>query len=384
MAEGLTLIIQNLVPTQVWATGTSDLLIAGTLRNAGSKPLPAGAAVVRFFTLSGLDYVSGDTSPRLPALAPGQSVTYTWRVRPTAPDARLSVALSLEEPNTPPQVRMIAIPHLLASPPEDTAPAGNAGNVRVAGLDALLQNDRMRLRLVGGNLAMLSCRTPGGWRTVGAIYPLVQCVSAEAGELPWCEGFQPSSVEAITEKDLVGVLIRGSIGTKWRASLKLVARNGSAGIEEYLWLTAQKSLQLWRVRFSPLHVGAGSFGSAASEALPCSVSGPNFVSACRWGEITCGIVTQGLPPIRGWQSITLDPAPGADYRTMGNEWSAPGEPAMIPRGGVIEMRAKLFALHPSLSVQDAMKVSLPAAALTAQHHQPAPAQTAAGAIRHRE
>lgn len=374
-----TLEIQGLAPAQVWVTGISDVGVAGTIRNTGSAPVPAGAAAVRFFALSGLDYVSGDTSPKLPALAPGQSVTFLWYVRPTSPDARLSVALSVQEPGRPPKVRVIAIPHLPDLPPLDTAAPAKICRARVNGRDAVLENDRVQLRIVGGNIAVLSCYTRGVWRQIAAVYPLLECVSAETGEAPWCETFQPDIAEAVSGKDAASILLRGSIGTKWRASLQISVRTGSAAIDEHAWLTARKTAQMWSLRFSPIRAGAGSFGMAASEALPCSVSGPNLVSACRWGEITCGIVTQGSAPFPGWRNNALDPIPGVDYRTMGVEWVASGQPATVSRGGSVELRSRLFALQPSFSVQDAMRISLPAVAFVSTNLRRTQARSGAAA-----
>jgi len=377
-AGGPNLEIESLVPTQVWATSTADLVIAGTLRNRGSEVLPPGAGRIRFFALSGLDYVSGDTSPKLPALSPGQSVTFVWRVRPVSSDARLAVALSLEQPNAPPTIRMIAIPHLQNPVTEDPVLVANACRARVNGLDATVENDRVRLRLLGGSLAVVSCRSGGGWRLVGAVFPLIRCVSAERGEVPWCETFQPETASTFTTKDTAGLLLRGSIGTKWRATLRFAVRKGSSAIDEHLWLAAQKTLEVQSICFSPFHAGAGSFGMAASEAIPCSASGSNMVAACRWGEITCGIVIQGNPPIQGWQSKPLDPVPGAEYRTMGNRWDAVNAPTMVPRAGLVEISARLFALQPSTTVQDAMKVSLPRLAVEPALHEHAAAVRSRG------
>src|SRR5437868_1085267 len=74
--------IEALAPAQGFAVGTDSITVIGVVKNSGTVPVPPDMFRGRFFALSGLDYVSGDTAPLIPALAPGGSVVYKWRLRP--------------------------------------------------------------------------------------------------------------------------------------------------------------------------------------------------------------------------------------------------------------------------------------------------------------
>src|SRR5262249_14317737 len=152
----------------------------------------------RLYCLSGLDYAEGDNAPKLPALEPNAVATLRWRALPTAPDAPLIAALSLEGADMPKVVRVAPIQHFSETPPAESASVSKLPVARAGRGLATLENGRVRARLAVTNanvpVLFLSTRTAGGWRQAGVALPLAEALSAEGGQRPWREVFKGDEV----------------------------------------------------------------------------------------------------------------------------------------------------------------------------------------------
>src|SRR5258708_26277189 len=73
--------IESFACTRAYAAGMSPITLVGTVRNRGAAQISANTLRLRMHVLAGLDYLSGDTAPWAPALAPGKIATFKWQVQ---------------------------------------------------------------------------------------------------------------------------------------------------------------------------------------------------------------------------------------------------------------------------------------------------------------
>jgi len=363
-AQTPELLIESFGPARAYAVGTDSLFLVGTVRNVGKTPLPANTVTARLYNLAGLEYTVGDTAPKLPALEPNASVTYRWKVQPTGPEAALVASLALEGPGLPPTARVVAIPHFADPPSGDNAIVVKQPTARTGRAETALENTKIRARFALTNantpVLFLSARTAGGWRQAGVVLPLAEVLSGEGGQRPWWEVFKADEFQPANRKEEAALTIIGRIGLRWRATFDFTLRANSSALDVRLRLSPLRPIKLSGLRLGPFLAGEGSFGAAVSETLPPEPSGPNVVTAVRWGEVTTGMLWPGAPPLPGWQSAPLPNVEGADYRVMGVEMLSSGPPTPLDPGALVEARARLFALTPSAAAADARRITLPA------------------------
>jgi hypothetical protein len=313
--------------------------------------------------LAGLDYLSGDTSPWAPALDPGGIATFKWQVQPTAEKGPLIASLSLESPGTIPMVRVLAIPRLPAQPRPESAMVSNIPTARTGEMELVLENSKIRARVVSteSNIPVLlfSIHTVGGWRQIGVSVPLAEVLSGEGGQRPWWEVFKSEGCRASQGKDEASLSLAGGFGVRWRATVTLRLRANSTVIDYGIQIAPTRQMKLSGVRFCTFLAGEGSFGAISTEALIARPSGPNTVSAVRWGEITVGRLEQTALQWQNWESAPASEIDGADYRLLGTEAYTTNNPAVYEAGAVVKLRARLFALTPSVTVYDALNIALP-------------------------
>jgi hypothetical protein len=365
IADTSEVVIESFTSVKPFAVGSEAVFVSGTVRNKGTAPVPANAAGLRIYSLAGLDYAEGDLAPKLPELMPDTTATFKWKLLPSRTDGPLVVSLALEQPGRPPAVKIIAIPHLVNSiPPESAAVNKTAVASASRGRShAVIENSHIRVRIVRAEanipILLVSSHSAGGWRQAGVCMPIAEVYSAEGGQRPWWEQFKIEDDDASITQESGTISLSGSFGLRWRATLDLTLRTESSVLDVRLRLAPNRPLRISGLRFCPLLAGAGSFGNSATEALGPVESGPNFVSAVRWGELTVGVLRSGVPLVNGWETDPISQAQDAEYKlfaveTRGKEGAAPVSP-----GALLEIRARLFCFAPSLTVRDAFRVAFP-------------------------
>ncbi len=360
---GFSLVLSSFAPTRAYAVGTGTVTLVGTVRNVGKAALPADTVLLRMFAVTGLDYLEGATTVRLPAMEPGASNTYRWKVQPTAPDVPLVAALVLERQGHVPQIRVLPIQHFAHNPaafgngtPQKPQPLAHASSS-----SGWLDNGKVRLRMVrtdsetaGG---FLWTRTPGGWRQAGLALPFAEVLSAEGGQDPWWEMLKAKRFTAAFSPKRAVLGVSGPVGVRWRASVSLALNAGSSVVDAELSLAPRRPMKLFGVRLARYHVGEGSFGADSSESIGPEPVGSGLMSAVRWGAVTTGMVWPGKPLFEGW-SQTLQPTPdGAESSVIGVEYRTGGAPVVLQEGATVKVRWRMFAFSPSGTVRDALKVS---------------------------
>jgi hypothetical protein len=355
--------IESLTSTQGFAVGIDAVTIVATVRNTDSRPVAAEAFKGRLFALSGFDYVSGDTGPSVPALAPGGSISFQWRLRPLSEDSPLVVSFAVDTPGSKPIVKVSAIPHLSAAPPPESASVLKDASARIGASESILENSRVRARVLtaesGAPIVLLSVKTKGGWRRVGSCVSLADIMSAEGGQLAWWEVFKADDILTAVGKGEASLILSGTVGVRWRGTVVLSLFAESGVIDVDLRIAPIRPIRLFGLRLAPFLVGDGSFGAVAGAVLAPSQSGPNLLYAVRWGELTVGAIHHSASPFPSMSTDLIPALAGVDYRIIGVECIAPSLPAYIEPGALINVRARIFALSPSTTVKDALKVSLP-------------------------
>ena len=362
-AEKPSLKIESFRSARAYVADMNAFTLAATVRNVGAAPLPADSARGKLISLAGLDLTAGDTLPRIPELAPGAAASFKWQVTPARPDGPLAASFTVSAPAQPVIVRALTVPRLEAPPSPESA---NAVKIPTASLDAgvtILENDRIRIRIVNDisrdPILLFSIRTPGGWRQAGASVPLVEVDSAEPGRRSWWEQLNVEEARVSQSPKDASIRLKGKIGLNWQADLDLKLRAGSGALDADVTLTALRSVRPMGIRVIPLLAGEGSFGSASTETLESAPGGPAVHRAVRWGEITVGTVRRTDSPLADWQAVDIPNVEGADYRLLAAEWIPKTAPNLLTQGAVIRLRARIFALSPSISVRDAYSVAPP-------------------------
>jgi hypothetical protein len=365
-AEGPRLVIESFAPTSAYTVGSDAVTLVGTIRNVGKSASPADTYIARVSALAGLDYTSGDTRPKVPALEPNAAATFRWRLAPSAADAPLVASLALEGGSGIPDFRVLPIQHFADPPPGESASVAKEATAR-GGQNATLENATIRVRVVtseaGVPSLILSTHAPTGWRRIGTTVPIAAVLSAEGGQRPWWELFRVESARASVTKGMATLTLTGGFGLRWRGTVALTLRTGSSVLDTRLLLAPLKPLKLASVRFMPLYAGDGSFGAEAAETL-APEPGVSPGAAIRWGSITIGTNWLDQPTAGSWKTVPLASPEGADYRLLGTEWQTDGPPLAMNPAGLAEWRARVFALNQSASVADARRIPLPARPLS--------------------
>lgn len=350
--------IDSFGATQPVVFGSDTITMVGTIRNVGNAASAQGAAFARMHCLTGLAYVEGDTIPLLPALAPGASVTYRWKVRPDDPDGPLVASLTVMPQGKPQVVQVIPIPHLNHRPSNAGAPT--PGAYAKGGHDALLQNNRIRIKVWrnGGTppILQLSVRSGGGWRQVGMVSPVAEVLSAEGGQHPWWELFRAERITASSSPTRSQLTLTGGFGLRWRATVVLSLAAGSGAVEARFSFSPIRKVKLHGIRICTLLSGDAARGAANADKLDPEPSDENVVTAFHWNGTTVGLLRPDAPPMREWTWHPIPDITGADYHISGAEARTPGGPVDMEIDGLVETRARVFALTPSTSVTDAKKM----------------------------
>ncbi|MCC6730349.1 MAG: hypothetical protein IT208_13510 [Chthonomonadales bacterium] len=368
--------IESFAPTRAFAVGTNSVGLVATVRNSGGAPLPAGVVMVRLDPVAGLDYLEGATRVRLPAMEPNATATLRWRLLPKAPDSALVAALGILQEGRQPLVRVLPIHHVTQPVRGERASTPKAPAARARRDEAVLENADVRVRVARTNgvvsMALLSARAVTGWRELGTSVPILEVLSAEPGQRPFWEVFRAETVDAAATKTEARLALTGTVGMRWRATLDLTVRLGSAAVDARVRLSPQRAMRVSGLRLLPFAAGDGSFGGSAAEALGPEPSGSVTVTAVRWGEFTTGLLWPSEPPLPGWLAVPLASPDGADYRRLGVEFTAGETPTSIDNGAMVTASVRWFALTGSASVRDSMRVGPPAVARRAR----TPARTA--------
>lgn len=355
--------IESFGPTKAFVVGSENITLVGTIRNIGAAPLPADQIQARMSCLAGLDYAEGDTLPKLPALAPGGTTTYRWRVQPTSSSGPLVASLAVEARGGLPEAEIAPLQRFPQPLPAESANAVSQPRAQAGDETGILENDKVRARIFVSDANVpalfLSAHTPTGWRKAGVSLPLAEVQSGESAQTPWWETFRADEIHAQNTRGEASLHLSGGFGLRWRATMIFTIRVGSSVVDARLLLSPLRPLKLAGVRFVPLYAGDSGFGALVSEELPFDIETKTRVSAVRSGNMTVGGVWPGAPPLADWTTVSRPDITGADYHLIAAEMRASGAPTELTPASLTDFRARLFALTPSLSVRDAFKVFLP-------------------------
>ncbi|MCS6777224.1 MAG: hypothetical protein NZ557_11850, partial [Chthonomonadaceae bacterium] len=298
------------------------------VRNIGQASLPANHLRLRCFAMSGLEYTAGDTQPVLPGLEPQQAVAYRWRLLPSDMQGIMAAAVLLER--TDPHVRRPAgdasamrvltgqaaitvIPRLTTVPGSRSVSVAPDGEPRAIGRgrDACIYNDRIQLRFLAGDsmqtpLLLLALRERAGWRTVAHALPLLEVLSGEEGQIPWWEAFRWRDALTTREKAVSRLLLKGTMGSRWRVEIHLELRAGTSAIDGHVHLMAARPVRLHCVRLPRLFrateiSGIKADGSATPVPLkPATVSAEVRASTVELPDLSYGLTWAATPPLPEW------------------------------------------------------------------------------------
>jgi len=361
---GYALELSSFAATRAYAVGTQTITLVGVVRNVGKAALPADTVTLRMYAVTGLDYLEGATAIRLPVMETGSSGTYRWKVQPTEADAPLVAALVLERNDCMPQILLLPIQHFPDAPaafgtpgPPKPVPAAQASSS-----SGWIENGKVRVRVVPTSsemaAAFLWCKAAGGWRQVGVGMPLIEVQSGEPAQDPWWEAFKINRCSAAVTPQQATLSIAGQIGVRWRATVNFTVNAASSAVDVRLTLAPRRVMQLYGIRTTHLRAGEGSFGAAATETLDPTPVGSGLSRAMRWGEITVGMIWPGRAPYEGWTSSLMTTPEGAEYRVLGAEYRG-AKPVEMHPGSSVTLHWRLYAIAPSKSVRDALRVALP-------------------------
>jgi hypothetical protein len=360
-ADGPKLVIESFAPTRGIAVGTEAVELVATVRNAGSSPSVGGVAFGRLYCLAGLDYLAGDTIPIIPVLAPGASATYRWTVRPTGPDNALVVSFSLLVPGNPPITRAITVPHLGTAVSTDASPPPPVPSARAGRSWGSLENTRVRLRILVGStrvpIGFLWVRSGAGWRRCGTISPLAEVLSGEGTQHPWWEFVRVEQIRVSNRQGSAALALSGWFGLRWRGTVLLSLNAGSGAVQAGLSLSPARPMRLAGIRLCRLLAGDGGLGAAASDAVTEAETGPNTVTAMRWGPVTVGALRPTQPEIVGLQTLPLPDVAGAGYHVVGWELRTQERPLNAEPEMRYAARLRLLALAPTASASDGRRIS---------------------------
>jgi hypothetical protein len=273
--------------------------------------------------------------------------------------------LTLEQADCLPQVRVLPIQHF-----ENTPSAFGVGSppkpvpwAAAAPASGWADNGKVRLRAVHTNseaaAAFLWSKTPGGWRQVAFAAPMLEVMSAEGAQEPWWEVFKAKRYSAVMDKTSATLTVSGQIGVRWRCSVAYTVRSGSSVVDCAATLSPRHRMSLSGVRLSRMHMGDGSFGATISDEIQPDPARPGGARAIRWGQITAGMTWPQELPLPGWRASALATPDGADHTLVAVEYKPTDVSATLEAGAILKLRWRVYALNPSSTVRDALKVVPP-------------------------
>lgn len=333
--------IETFAPSRAYAVGTDAVTLTATVRNNGTAD--AEPMQLELHALTGLEYLSGDTRPKSPALKPGERCTFSWRLKPSETTGPLVAALAVQNNFiSPASLRVLAIQHLERPPSEPGAGSSPLPSARRIGSGAVLENDRVRVRVFDTSsevvMATLSVRTAAGWKRMGTSGTLLDLLTSEPGQIGWWESMKVESIRANEFLDSAVLTVSGSVGVRWRATAELLVRKDSGAVDMRFQLSPRRPVRLEGVRCSVMLAGDGSFGAASSEILPPTLDAQVVRAGLRFGSVAVGAAWR--PPNRGsWRAEAVPNPIGAEYTTLGSELAAL-QPLEFSAGGTLEMRTR--------------------------------------------
>ncbi len=348
-----------------YVIGTDDTELIATIQNSGPQPLSPNTIIARLYNLTGLDYSHGDTGPDLPALAPNQTVTFHYWVQPNGARSPLVTSLNLIQNGAPIQTRVLVLQHLSAAPPALPTTVPPKPLVRISHRTAYLENNRIGAVIfhTSSDVAGLSlcANANGAWRLVGTSIPLGRVLSGGVGARSWWDDFNLKRIMPFHDNKTVGLVLNGMMGLRWTADLTLTLTAGSSVISVKLILSPLEDMALEKVELLPLLAGDRSYGSTVSELVPPQALSDGLLMACRWRDITSGIIwrlpvidssSQSIRP--SWQ-ISLIPSPvGTDFNRLAAIATTSEDPVVINRGDPVTVSTRLFALTNAKNARSAL------------------------------
>ncbi len=373
------------------AIGTQAVTLLCIVRNTGAVALPEKTLRLRCYTLSGLDYTTGETWPALPAIGAGQALAYRWVLAPSARTGTLIAAALLTEnrptesrtgspppnvkqaletfANFAPQVAIRVIPRretaLELDPPNATA---NVAPQSVAGTDsAWLGNERVGLRVVAGQrnrepILLLGGRNGGDWKPLAVSAALFSALSGEPGQTPWRQTFHWMDALASSTRSAATLTLRGALGTQWRGEVIFKTESGTAAIAGTLRLTARRRMRLYDLQTPQLLDcdAAKSFPGAANGTpvflpdAPAVLPEAAQVEAVHSGAFTFGIAQAKTFSYANWTAEKFPAQTLTDFPILGAAWRNPRGTLLLP-GETLEVPFRLFAFAPSETLRDALR-----------------------------
>lgn len=341
-------------PDTPYALGDAPVQFVGVVRNDGPAPLEADSVTVRLLALAGLEYTEGDTAPKLPALGPGETTTFRWKLQPVRADTALVAGMALVSPGAPPVVRIAAVQQLARAPafpdlPLSATPAAWANSAR-----AWVQNDRIRLRIALSNsgvpMMWLAAWTGAAWRTTGVSLPIAEVFSAEGSQQPWWEVFRAETMRAVVEPGSARIVIVGGAGIRWRATATITLKAGSSVAQIGLSLAPLREMRLFGIRLAALLANANSSAPLQERC------GGFQVAAVNSAGVTSGGIWPAEPDVGSWTTRPMEPVEGASYCNLGTEMRPADKPVTLAAGALMEFRARLFAISESQTAGDARRI----------------------------
>lgn len=371
------------------SAGQGDVHFTCVVRNDGALPLPEGAAHVRCFTISGLDYTSGDMRPALPEMRAGEAVAIHWRLAPTDTVTPLAAGVVLLPNN---------VEAASATQRADSQPATQQANVgpdyavavvpRVARLESLdmpatlhpgapwartaegigaVGNDRVRVEAVlsrtGSPILIESSRAvpTGPWIDTAVIFPVLLVRSAVPGARSWDKDFRCTGLHAEMPTEAGTLKLEGAVGDGWTALVTLTAQKDTCAIAGSVRVTARwsehvSSMELFGVSVPEHTPVPGEIGVPVEVNLkPPAFGADACVDATNVDGITTGFAWPGESPLPQWQwqRRELDGADGESHLAV--RWTPPGPSADVAAGATLSLNFRLFALVGSTDVHDALR-----------------------------
>ncbi len=346
--------ITSFGPATPLVVGEESIQFLGTVRNEGSARVEPNAVTVRLLALAGLDYTAGDTAPKLPELAPGESTTFRWKLQPARSDSALVASVALVNGSATPVVRISAVQQIARIPSFPETPPTPKPAAWANGSRAWVQNDRIRLRIAESNAGVpmmwLAAWTGKAWQTTGVSLPLAEVLSAEGSQQPWWEVFRAEQMTAVADAKSAALSIVGGIGIRWRATIVLTLKPGSSIAQVELRLAPLRDMRLSGARLAALQASAN--GNAPIEER----CGAYQLAAINRSGVTTGGLWPVEPVGEDWTLAPMPPVEGAEYRTLGTEASAPAKPLALTSGAMLQFQARLFAIAESATAADAKRI----------------------------
>ncbi len=362
-----------------YTVGRAGVGILCVVHNVGAVPLLEKTLRLNCYTLAGLDYTTGETRPPIPALKPGQSAAFRWRLDPSAASGPLVAGVVVESiaaganPVFTPSVTVAVIPRFRIGPRdwEESKSQSTTPWASAEGLSARVGNDRVIARVKaaegGQPVLFLAGREGNAWREVAAATPLALVRSGEEGQTPWWETFRWQSASVSNSKDSAELTLSGTVGDRWKAEFVIEARRATGVLNAHLRLAPRRALRLYGVQYPRL---LGETDPKATGSLPDDrgllLTGANEffsdserIAAQHLRSLTYGIAWPSGFSLPGWQSHGL-PTGDVDYRpVMGARAEVEERGEIIVPGQAVQFPMRIFSLGPSDTVRDALRAVMP-------------------------